>query len=561
MVMRESYSKDNSFRDKKHSYIKQAIKDEIKELKEKVRAAYALNIRKNDGDKLTEDELRTIEEVEINNKMIGRLNNMLEHQSTASSTPTSYSPSFTKTALSDRIGENEVWAIMQLFYLVRLCQQGFFYFITATYPYLELEAISYLCDQMITASLYTSVTNNTTPMTIDQKNIFAMENRDKTRTLAKKLVKEADEPVGPGYKTTFKQIMTVIRGLVNQSLASPISQMNNSEQQTFNKEATQQPPIWVFMPYCSMIGSFPMNDVPPVTLPTVPFPSTMLPPNLVPLDAFQMTSDKQSEQRSTIETNDLNNKESTSTVEMNSIDNKDPPHSNESKETTSQAKLTDELQEEDKQEESDSNSDRKCMDSEVEKPIEHTRMDSTEREADLYANSIDNTQLLPDEEQFMDAEEEQENSHVSGNDTTASTTPIVYSTVSYFEKFADKELEPNKNKDKVEDDVKTDEETLSNTVETSSIEASSNSSNHIQLQHIDSTNSDDEKHVDKEPKKDNDEKKNSAKSVEEVVSSWQSYAAEVSSAESSPKPPNRTRSPLRRGRSYFKGRVSQRKKY
>jgi hypothetical protein len=167
--------------------------------------------------------------------------------------------------------------LIRFFYLVRLAQQGFFYLIAGVYPYLEPQAITFLCDKMVGSTLYASRAS----LDIERKN-----HRNLVREIVRKLHLELDEPVADGFKTTYKQIMQAIHSLADQSVVQhpPAQQEDDDEEEKVPKTNLQPakaqaiPPIWVVMPYSSMMDG--ASYALPGTIPTLPYPSTMLPMGL-----------------------------------------------------------------------------------------------------------------------------------------------------------------------------------------------------------------------------------------------------------------------------------------
>lgn len=186
--------------------------------------------------------------------------------------------------------------MLQFFYLVRLAQQGFFYLVQAIFPAFESQAVAYLADKLIGSELrYNNSTNAAE----------RHELKEIMHEIMESLLHEVDEPVAEGFRTTYKQIMHVISHLSNQGLRDKQKQQGENqeekknegddeedEQQEDNRAEekttlqpttvgqTMMPPIWVVMPYTSMMDG--STFAVPGTQPTLPFPINMVPPGLVP---------------------------------------------------------------------------------------------------------------------------------------------------------------------------------------------------------------------------------------------------------------------------------------
>ena len=185
--------------------------------------------------------------------------------------------------------EEEVWSLMHFFYLVRLAQQGFFSLISSINPAIEPQALIYLADKMVGHSLHAS-------RSPDEQTRKA--NKAQFRNTVRNLHAEKEEPVAEGFRTTYKQVMQLIHGLVDQSLGEQsrnekaAAQEQDDDNTSKANETTPSkqppvptiPPIWVVMPYSSMIdgATFAM----PGAVPTLPYPSTLLPTHMLPRHAF-----------------------------------------------------------------------------------------------------------------------------------------------------------------------------------------------------------------------------------------------------------------------------------
>lgn len=161
----------------------------------------------------------------------------------------------------------ENMSLLHFFYLVRLAQQGFFYTISAAYPDLEPEALIYLCDKLITASLYAERLPD--PL---EKRVY----RTTTYDLMRNLVEEKDIPIAAGFKTTYKQIMDITQDLIYRSI-KPSEEVAVSDEtsQSAKPVPTNIPPLWVVMPYNGLMDN--RTFALPGAVPSLPFPKHMLP--------------------------------------------------------------------------------------------------------------------------------------------------------------------------------------------------------------------------------------------------------------------------------------------
>lgn len=161
----------------------------------------------------------------------------------------------------------ENMSLLHFFYLVRLAQQGFFYTISAAYPDLEPEALIYLCDKLITASLYAERLSD--PL---EKRTY----RSTTYDLLRNLIEEKDIPIAVGFKTTYKQIMDITQDLIYQSIKpSEEVVVGDETSQSAKPVPTNIPPLWVVMPYNGLMDN--RTFALPGAVPSLPFPTHMLP--------------------------------------------------------------------------------------------------------------------------------------------------------------------------------------------------------------------------------------------------------------------------------------------
>ncbi|KAI8084005.1 uncharacterized protein B0P05DRAFT_535820 [Gilbertella persicaria] len=256
-------------REQKHrSIVRRALRTEIESVKEKVRAAYILETKREEGQELTQEERKIIEERPVNIKLNEALHDMYMTQS---------SPSVERNR---GLQEEEIWTLMHFFYLVRLAQQGFFYLISNMCPSIEPQALTFLADKMVGSSLYAS----RSPHEQSRKS-----HKAQVRRIVRDLHAELDEPIAEGFRTTYQQIMRLIHGLVDQSLGEQDSkEKEGKEKQPQKPVGPTIPPVWVVMPYSSMMdgATFAM----PGAIPTLPYPSTLLPAGALGANAFPFMS-------------------------------------------------------------------------------------------------------------------------------------------------------------------------------------------------------------------------------------------------------------------------------
>ncbi|KAI8887144.1 hypothetical protein K501DRAFT_330742 [Backusella circina FSU 941] len=209
---------------------------EIDDIKDQLRETYALEVKKSMDITLTAEEEKKIEDKHINNAVADRLQQMLDRFETKDTYSSVTAPR------SD--------TLLNFFYLVRLAQQGFFQLVTGAYPKIELQAITYLCDKLVGTSLRGSRSD-------DSESRISL--RRELASLINKLHFGDKEPVAEGFSTTYRNIRDAINGLADQSF-----QKNNNAEQTEEQKLSQtgqlaQPPIWIVMPYTSMIDGVSMS--------------------------------------------------------------------------------------------------------------------------------------------------------------------------------------------------------------------------------------------------------------------------------------------------------------
>ncbi|CEJ03691.1 hypothetical protein RMCBS344292_17670 [Rhizopus microsporus] len=212
----------------KRKFTEKFLDSEIESLREKVREAYRILAKKDMGHIPTEEENQVVEDYAVNKKLIARLEAMKENAA-------GYKPKkFYK--------EQDFFSTLQFFYLVRLAQQGYFGIISEKYPALEPLAVRYLCDKLITASLY-AVGSDEKLKSANSQIIF---------DIITALTRERDEPVGPGFKTTFKYISSAIKDLIKQTGLQHQPFPTTEIQST---PTDHSPQVWIMMPYTSMIDT------------------------------------------------------------------------------------------------------------------------------------------------------------------------------------------------------------------------------------------------------------------------------------------------------------------
>ncbi|CEI96109.1 hypothetical protein RMCBS344292_10277 [Rhizopus microsporus] len=212
----------------KRKFTEKFLDNEIESLREKVREAYRILAKKDMGHIPTEEENQVVEDYAVNKKLIARLEAMKENVA-------GYKPKkFYK--------EQDFFSTLQFFYLVRLAQQGYFGIISEKYPALEPLAVRYLCDKLITASLY-AVGSDEKLKSANSQIIF---------DIITALTRERDEPVGPGFKTTFKYISSAIKDLIKQT---GLQHQSFPTAEIQPKPMDHSPQVWIMMPYTSMIDA------------------------------------------------------------------------------------------------------------------------------------------------------------------------------------------------------------------------------------------------------------------------------------------------------------------
>ncbi|KAI8145051.1 hypothetical protein BJV82DRAFT_46034 [Fennellomyces sp. T-0311] len=140
--------------------------------------------------------------------------------------------------------------MLHFFYIVRLAQQGFFSVISSSFPAIEIDAIVYLCDKLVGSSLFAVK---------DASDQVRQAKHDDVFDLLRKLHTGANEAVGEGYSTTFRQMKDMIRTLVENSLSQAQTNSSSSNWPLAPTNAppptTQHcaPPVFLVVPFNSMI--------------------------------------------------------------------------------------------------------------------------------------------------------------------------------------------------------------------------------------------------------------------------------------------------------------------
>ncbi|GAA5797708.1 hypothetical protein HPULCUR_003100 [Helicostylum pulchrum] len=246
--------------------VKKDLRLEIDVLKAKVRSAYTLEAQVNLAEyQPTSEEEELIKERAFNMRLLEKLESIY------------YTDKDHKRG--EMVGNvyKENMLLLHFFYLVRLAQQGFFYTISAAYPDLEPEALIYLCDKLITASLYAE----RLPDPLEKKAY-----RTTTYELMRNLVEEKDIPIAEGFKTTYKQVMSITQDLIYRSIKPSEEEVVGGDEtsQSVKPLPTNIPPVWVVMPYNGLMDN--RTFALPGAVPSLPFPTHMLPALNTPAVVF-----------------------------------------------------------------------------------------------------------------------------------------------------------------------------------------------------------------------------------------------------------------------------------
>lgn len=291
--------------------------------------------------------------------------------------------------------------MLRFFYLVRLTQQGLFHLISSSYPALEPQAIIHLADKLVAGSM-----GGATSMLSSERT----DARRTTRRISFNLYKELDEPIAEGFKTTYKDIMQAANCLGGER--SYEQRKNEQSQHNNQSDVTQAsatevattgiPPIWVVVPYCSMMDS--SNFALSGNLPSLPFTSSLFIPtpntnhknknnnsskNVENNKLEQQIDSKKENVTNEIRSNDkqsLTTNQNQNETVVNNNENKDniseyKDNSNEIKNTHSENKDSREGKEEEEENEDD--------DEDVEEEGEGEG-DDDDRFADAYSSDDDN---------------------------------------------------------------------------------------------------------------------------------------------------------------------------
>jgi len=169
------------------------------------------------------------------------------------------------------LGEREVFAVLRFFYLVRIAQQGYLHLIANAYPTLESEAIIYLADKLVAGSMGGI---STIRHDLSVSEMVRDEARNIARDIAFKLYREANEPVGDGFKTTYKDIMEIAHSIAGQGMYE-YQKNGNTSNATFLPSIAPVPPVYIVIPQMSMVGGDVNSSVPNID-PTLPIPGFLL---------------------------------------------------------------------------------------------------------------------------------------------------------------------------------------------------------------------------------------------------------------------------------------------
>ncbi|CAO3626372.1 unnamed protein product [Mucor hiemalis] len=253
-------------------------------------------------------------------------------------------------------------SLLHFFYMVRLAQQGFFHLISGAHPSLEPQAVQYVCDTLISNSIRESRSPNS-----PHDRAFYTETVWEIYT---GLIDEKDEPVGKGYRTTYKDIMNAAHALIDESISQPVS---NKSVKTVN---TPQPPVWFVMPYVSMMDSQMLT-----------FPGSASP--ILPLPPHMNTSNSSQKRNSSRSKGEESSRRSGRKEEGKSEGNRDKSDRN----TSSKSTVEDKNEEEESKDEMKSVSDEEAKD----------EIESVSDEEDRFADPD-----LSDDEDSEEEEEEEE---------------------------------------------------------------------------------------------------------------------------------------------------------
>lgn len=224
-----------------------------------------------------------------------------------------------------------------------MAQQGFFYLVSNVLPTIEPQAITYLCDSLVSASIYASRSNN------DYERFV---NRQKILDLYNALIDEVDEPVAEGFRTTFKDIMQAAHKLMDNSINH--NQDFNPKDRDSVPSPSPSPPVWFVMPYTSMIDS--QMYALPGSFPTLPFPHVTSSGLLLPNNQIQKRQawkNKKNDNNNNTNTKDKEQPSETTKDEQDQINAEDTPAKVESKEENDGSKEEESGKEDDDEDDDD----------------------------------------------------------------------------------------------------------------------------------------------------------------------------------------------------------------
>ncbi|KAI8990061.1 hypothetical protein BDB01DRAFT_848156 [Pilobolus umbonatus] len=237
------------------------LNEQIQEVKEELRTAYSLSAKVEGGYEPTEKEKKLIADQPVQSKLLQKLEGMMVAMGGDINTGAPEKKPYKRRKAYS-------FTLLHFFYLVRVAQQGFFHLNMSAYPAIEPRAVTYLCDKLVGASIYAS-------QSVGEEE---KKHRLTVLTILDKLHHGVDEPIAEGFKTTYKQVKAATRGLVNQNLKQQ-QQQYQQQQASTSSQNPLIPPIWVVMPYSTMIdnNSFAMPGALPISPFPGVFPSTTMP--------------------------------------------------------------------------------------------------------------------------------------------------------------------------------------------------------------------------------------------------------------------------------------------
>ncbi|CAO3636860.1 unnamed protein product [Mucor fragilis] len=234
------------------------------------RLAYVLGARQKAGDTLNQQELDFLQEQEIERRVLDKLEKMVD--------------TFDHNVPRRRhelLGEREAFAMIRFFYLVRIAQQGFLHLIANAYPTLESEAIIYLADKLVAGSMggISTIHHECTYGELTKN-----EAKKTARAIVFKLYSEADEPVGDGFKTTYKEIMQIAHVIAGQGIYEHQKKADGTcSTALFQPSLASVPAVYVVFPQLSMAA-------PAAADPKLSGPAAAVENATLPLPGFLLSS-------------------------------------------------------------------------------------------------------------------------------------------------------------------------------------------------------------------------------------------------------------------------------